>query len=106
VTLAICDGRYGLLRLHPRKPAARHTGITNDLGRRMQEHRLGRGSEFVKQHGINRLVHVEPFEDVQDAIRREKQLKKWKRDWKIELIEKENLDWRDLSDLIVDSSLK
>jgi putative endonuclease len=50
---------------------------------------------------VFRLVHVEAFERAEDVIAREKQLKRWKRDWKIELIEKENLEWRDLSDLLV-----
>ena len=48
-----------------------------------------------------RLVYVEAHERIEDAITREKQLKRWKRDWKIELIERENLEWRDLSDLLV-----
>jgi putative endonuclease len=68
----------------------------------MEQHRLGRGSEFVNQHNINRLVYVEPFDRAYDAIQREKQLKRWKREWKIELIEKENLDWSDLSSLILE----
>ena len=88
----LASGRHGTL----------YTGVTNDLGRRMEEHRLGRGSEFVKQHGIDRLVYVEPYDAALDAIEREKQLKRWKRDWKIALIEKDNLDWSDLSCLVVD----
>src|SRR5690242_14272380 len=52
-------------------------------------------------YGVYRLVYVEAFERPDEAIAREKQLKRWKRDWKIELIERENLEWRDLSDLIV-----
>jgi putative endonuclease len=67
----------------------------------LEEHRGGKGSAFVKQYVVFRLVHVEAFERAEDVIAREKQLKRWKRDWKIELIEKENLEWRDLSDLLV-----
>ncbi|PWF79327.1 excinuclease ABC subunit C, partial [Kocuria rosea] len=52
-------------------------------------------------YGVYRLVYVEAYERAEEAIAREKQLKKWKRDWKIELIERENLEWRDLSDLLV-----
>jgi len=67
----------------------------------MEEHRLGLGSKFVKQYQVTRLVHVETFDDPESAITREKQLKKWNRDWKIRLIEEDNLEWRDLSHLIV-----
>jgi len=55
---------------------------------------------FVKQYGVTRLVHVETFDDPESAIRREKQLKKWNRNWKIRLIEEENLEWDDLSHLV------
>jgi len=77
-----------------------YIGVTNSLAQRIDLHRSGRGSEFVKKYGVNRLVYVEPYNDPADAISREKQLKRWKRDWKIELIERDNLDWTDLSHLI------
>ena len=77
-----------------------YIGVTNDLRRRMEEHRVGLGSEFVKQYRVTRLVHVETFDDPESAITREKRLKKWNRDWKIRLIELDNLDWQDLSHLI------
>jgi len=67
----------------------------------LEEHRNGEGSSFVKACGVRRLVYVETFERPDEAITREKQLKRWKRDWKIELIERENPEWRDLSDLLV-----
>ena len=86
----LASKRYGTL----------YVGITNDLRRRMEEHRLGLGSEFVQKYRVTRLVHVETFDDPESAIRREKQLKKWDRDWKIRLIEEDNLEWRDLSHLI------
>jgi putative endonuclease len=66
----------------------------------MEEHRVGLGSEFVKQYRVTRLVHVETFDDPESAITREKRLKKWNRDWKIRLIERDNLDWQDLSHLV------
>jgi putative endonuclease len=75
--------------------------VTNSLPKRLEEHRNGHGSEFVKTYGVHRLVYVESYERVDEAIAREKQLKRWKRDWKIELIERDNLEWRDLSDLLV-----
>jgi putative endonuclease len=74
--------------------------VTNSLQKRLKQHRDGEGSSFVKAYGVYRLVYVEVFERAIEAIAREKQLKRWKRDWKIELIERENFEWRDLSDLI------
>jgi putative endonuclease len=87
----LASGRHGTL----------YIGITNNLGLRLEQHRMGRGSEFVQKYGVHRLVYVETYETPVEAIAREKQLKKWKRDWKIQLIEKDNLEWRDLSDLLV-----
>jgi putative endonuclease len=64
----------------------------------LDEHRNGKGSSFVKAYSVFRLVYVEPYERADEAIAHEKQ--GWKRDWKIELIERDNLEWRDLSDLL------
>jgi putative endonuclease len=91
---------YHVYILASRRYGTLYVGITNDLRRRLDEHRLGVGSEFVKKYRVTNLVHVETFDDPESAIRREKQLKKWNRDWKIRLIEEENLEWRDLSHLI------
>jgi putative endonuclease len=77
-----------------------YIGVTSDLRNRIEQHRTGLGSKFVSKYKIFRLVHVEAFTSPLEAIAREKQLKNWRRDWKIELIEKENLDWSDLSRLI------
>ena len=77
-----------------------YIGMTNNLRTRLEQHRCGRGSEFVKKYSVYRLVHVETFASPRDAIAREKQLKNWHRDRKIRLIEQENLDWIDLSDLV------
>ncbi len=66
----------------------------------MAEHRAGKGSKFVRKYGVLKLVYVEQCDSVMDAITREKQLKNWKRDWKIELIERDNSDWGDLSGLL------
>jgi predicted GIY-YIG superfamily endonuclease len=67
---------------------------------RLEQHRSGHGSEFVKKYCVHRLVHMEVFASPQDAIAREKQLKDWQRDWKIRLIEENNLDRSDLSHLL------
>ena len=77
-----------------------YIGVTSNLRTRIELHRSGRGSKFVSKYKVYRLVHVEAFASPLEAISREKQLKNWRRDWKIELIEKENLDWCDLSGLV------
>jgi putative endonuclease len=92
---------YHVYILASRRHGTLYIGVTNNLPFRIQQHRLGHGSEFVRKYGVNRLVYVEGYETAVEAIRREKQLKKWNRDWKIQLIEQDNLEWRDLSDLIV-----
>ena len=86
----LASGRHGTL----------YIGVTNNVRARLEQHRAGSGSKFVSKYKVYRLVHVEAFATPQEAIAREKQLKFWRRDWKIELIEKDNLDWSDLSDLI------
>jgi putative endonuclease len=91
---------YCVYILASRRHRTPYIGVTNSLQKRLEEHRNGEGSSFVKTYGVYRLVYVEAFERAVEAIAREKQLKRWKRDWKIELIERENLEWRDLSDLI------
>jgi putative endonuclease len=70
-----------------------YIGVTNDLGRRIPEHKHGNGSGFTKRYGVDRLVWYEEHFDVRDAIQREKSLKRWRRQWKIELIEKTNPEW-------------
>jgi putative endonuclease len=74
-----------------------YIGMTNDIQRRVFEHKQGLVEGFTKEYHVHVLVHLEWFGDVRDAIRREKQLKKWNRQWKLELIEKENPEWIDLS---------
>ena len=78
-----------------RKHGALYTGVTSDIAARIVQHRAGKGSAFCKQYGINRLVHVEWHDTIEDAIAREKAVKKWRRAWKVELIEAANPDWND-----------
>ncbi len=73
-----------------------YIGVTNDLVRRVAEHRLKAVKSFTKKYEIDRLVYFEQFDDVENAIRREKRLKKWNRAWKIRLIEEFNPNWDDL----------
>ena len=74
-----------------------YIGITNDLAKRISEHKSGMMEGFTKKYSIDKLVYYESTTDVNEAITREKRLKKWKRQWKIDLIENSNQDWQDLS---------
>lgn len=73
-----------------------YVGITNDLIRRIYEHKQGMVGGFTKQYFVDKLVYYEKYINVNDAIAREKHIKKWNRKWKIELIEKMNFNWDDL----------
>jgi putative endonuclease len=78
-----------------------YIGVTNDLARRVSEHREGVVPGFTKKYGIKMLVDFEEFGDIGLAIDRETRLKKWKRRWKLELIETSNPDWRDLYETVI-----
>lgn len=91
---------YWVYILASRPNGTLYIGITRDLRTRLEQHRSGQGSEFVKKYRVHLLVHVEAFASPREAIAREKQLKNWHRSWKIELIEKGNPGWSDLSHLI------
>ena len=73
-----------------------YIGVTSNIVRRIHQHRKGEGSDFVDEHDVTRLVHLERFDRIEDAIRREKQLKPWKRAWKLDLIREHNPTWQDL----------
>ncbi len=73
-----------------------YIGVTNDLIRRVYEHKNNLIDCFTKKYNVHQLVHYQHTSDIESAIRREKQLKKWERKWKIELIEKDNQQWIDL----------
>ncbi len=92
---------YYVYILASRRHGTLYIGVTNSIAKRLEQHRNGTGSAFVKAHSVYRLVYLESYDRADEAIAREKQLKRWKRDWKIELIERDNLEWRDLSDLLV-----
>ena len=79
-----------------RKNGALYTGVCADIATRMVAHKAGTGSAFCRQYGIDKLVYVETHDAIADAIAREKAIKKWRRGWKIALIERGNPDWRDL----------
>jgi putative endonuclease len=80
-----------------------YIGVTNDLIRRVGEHKSKAVPGFTKRYDVERLVYFECFDDVENAIRREKRLKQWNRAWKISLIEKDNPNWSDLYEGIAGS---
>jgi putative endonuclease len=73
-----------------------YIGVTNNLIRRVFEHKSNAVPGFTKKYDVKRLVHFEIYDDIENAIRREKRLKKWNRAWKIRLIEENNPNWSDL----------
>ena len=77
-----------------------YIGVTNDIARRVWEHKEGVVAGFTKRYGLKMLVYFEEFDSISDAIRREKRLKQWNRAWKIALIEKQNPYWEDLYPLL------
>jgi putative endonuclease len=90
------DRYYWVYILASRIGGTLYIGVTNDLVRRVFEHKEKFVESFTGKYDVCRLVYYEQFEDVEAAIRREKRLKKWNRAWKIELIEKTNPNWVDL----------
>ena len=74
-----------------------YIGVTNDLNRRVFEHKNSLIDGFTKKYNIKKLVYYETFNNIDEAIRREKQLKNWHRQWKINLIESINKEWKDLA---------
>ncbi|WP_425457554.1 GIY-YIG nuclease family protein [Devosia ginsengisoli] len=87
---------YFVYLITNRKHGTLYTGVTNDLVRRVHEHREGLVDGFSRRHGCKHLVWFEIHGDIEAAILREKQVKKWLRPWKDALIEQTNPDWRDL----------
>ena len=82
----LASGRHGTL----------YVGVTNDLARRVHEHKTKLIKGFTSQYDVNRLVWYEAYNQITEAIAREKELKKWRRDWKVRLIEEMSPEWEDL----------
>jgi len=83
----LASRRYGTL----------YIGATTDLPKRIYEHRAGVIRGFTRRYGVKRLVYLETYDDVSDAIVRERRLKEWQRAWKVRLIEQDNPEWNDLA---------
>jgi len=93
-------GAYYVYILASQRNGTLYIGVTNDLARRVWEHREGLVPGFTKTYGVRRLVYYEIFEHVRAAIDRETRLKKWNRQWKIDLIQTRNVFWDDLYETI------
>ncbi len=96
INILLMDKYYYVYILTNKKKGTLYTGITSDLGKRVFEHKNNLVEGFTKQYNVHKLVYFEQHCDVNEAILREKRIKKWKRQWKIDLIEKNNNRWRDL----------
>jgi putative endonuclease len=77
-----------------------YVGVTNDLSRRMGEHKSGAVPGFTKRYRVNLLVYCENYTSILEARERERVLKRWRREWKFQLIEAQNPDWHDLTNQI------
>jgi putative endonuclease len=74
-----------------------YVGMTNELDRRITEHKTKQIKGFTYKYNVDQLVYFEEFETYHEAFQKERQMKKWKRDWKVELIENKNPEWKDLA---------
>jgi len=90
------EEKYTAYILTTRKNTVLYTGVTNDVRKRVEEHRQAIGSKFTKKYNVNKLVYTENYKDIHEAIHREKCIKEWQRKWKVELIEKVNPNWDEL----------
>ena len=88
--------------LASRKHGTIYTGMTGNLSQRLSQHTEGEGAGFTKKYGVKRLVYAEFHEAMEAAMAREKQIEKWKRAWKVRLIEAANPEWNDLSGDLLD----
>ena len=92
---------YYLYILASEKRGTLYIGVTNNILKRVFEHKNGLVDGFTKKYGVHKLVYYEKTSDIMSAILREKRMKKWNRKWKIDLIEKKNPNWNDLYDAFV-----
>jgi putative endonuclease len=88
--------RYSVYIMASRRNGTLYIGVTNHLAARALQHRTGTGSQFTLRYAVKMLVWYEHYSEVNEAIAREKQLKKWERRWKLDLIETFNSEWADL----------
>ena len=89
--------KQGFVYIMSNKPEGTlYIGVTSDIIKRIYEHKNNLADGFTKRYNLKTLVYYEIFDEIEEAIKREKQLKNWQRDWKIELISQKNPNWKDL----------
>lgn len=93
--------KYYVYILTKERNSTFYVGVTSDLKRRVWEHKSEVAEGFTKRYNVKSLVYYEIFFDPENAIKREKRLKKWNRSWKMKVIEEMNPDWKDLYDEIL-----
>ena len=94
--------RFFVYILASKRNGTLYTGVTNDLRRRVAQHKAGSTGGFTRKYAVTRLVYFEIHASIERAIEREKRVKRWRRAWKLELIERENPEWRDLFETLID----
>ena len=92
---------YAVYILASKRNGTLYTGVTGDLASRVYQHKSRQSGGFTKKYGVDQLVYAEPYSDVHEALAREKAIKKWRRAWKVQLIERDNPEWRDLSGSLI-----
>lgn len=92
------DKRYYVYILASKRNGTLYTGMTSDIRQRMQQHKGKDIEGFTSKYGVDKLVWYEVYDNPRDAIMREKQIKKWRRAWKLKVIEELNPAWKDLSE--------
>jgi putative endonuclease len=92
--------QYFVYILASKRNGTLYVGMTNDLAKRIEQHKSGLGSAFTKRYAIHLLAHVESYGTQANALQREKNIKAWRRAWKLELIEKTNPNWEDLTETL------
>jgi putative endonuclease len=94
--------QYYVYILASQRNGTLYIGLTGNLAKRVYEHKIGLVEGFTSKYKVHRLVYYETYSNIYDAIAREKRMKKWKRQWKIQLIEETNPQWQDLSREMLD----
>lgn len=92
---------YFVYILASKKNGTLYIGVTNDICRRVYEHKEKLVAGFTEKYNVSRLVYVEEFDNINEALHREKCIKKWNRKWKLRIIEEQNPDWNDLYENIL-----
>jgi putative endonuclease len=95
------DPRYFVYILASRYKGTLYVGVTNDLSRRVGEHKAGLVPGFTKKYNVHKLVYYEEYASILEARARERTLKRWRREWKFQLIEAANARWSDLTDALI-----